>query len=209
MSIVSHQIAQTAVVQSFGGRYVDCLHPTADDFATPVVAHHLSMRARFSGATRIFYSVGEHSVRVSQYIYLVFDGSPRNRALAAFYGLFHEMDEVVLPDISSPLKRSGLYQNHSEVAVRHQVAGHSAVGLFYPPPRRIQDILREADLQLLSDERATLLTFSSAPDEDDMYWGRLPTPRILPADAGWLPEKAYEAFMDQYQKLESQLQQHR
>jgi len=60
------------------------------------IAHSLSMKVRFGGHTREFYSVAEHSVHAS---YL---GDPR--PLPALKKLMHDADESYGVDLPTPLK---------------------------------------------------------------------------------------------------------
>ena len=59
------------------------------------IAHHLAHLCRFTGATREFYSVAQHSLFVSINV------SPEN----AFVGLLHDAAEAYIGDVSAPLKR--------------------------------------------------------------------------------------------------------
>lgn len=58
------------------------------------IAHALAGKVRFTGQTKVRYSVAEHCVRGSQLLPAAFAG--------AF--LLHELSEVYLPDIAAPLK---------------------------------------------------------------------------------------------------------
>lgn len=60
------------------------------------IAHHLSMLCRFNGACTEFYSVAEHSVRVST-------ACPSE---LAEWGLMHDAHEAYLGDPSRPLARA-------------------------------------------------------------------------------------------------------
>ena len=68
------------------------------------IAHHLAHLCRFTGATREFYSVAQHSLFVSINI------SPEN----AFVGLLHDATEAYIGDVSAPLKRVLPDYNHIE-----------------------------------------------------------------------------------------------
>lgn len=68
------------------------------------IAHHLAMQCRFNGAVSRFYSVAEHSVRVSWLV----DWNPlpagMTREERAAIALMHDAPEAYLHDIISPLK---------------------------------------------------------------------------------------------------------
>lgn len=76
-----------------GGRFWP-LDPRPEEVSIQDIAHHLSMRCRYSGAVAFFYSVAEHSVIVSQYV-------PPQFAREA---LLHDAAEAYVGDMVRPLK---------------------------------------------------------------------------------------------------------
>jgi hypothetical protein len=68
--------------------------PSPGDILIEDIAHALSQLCRFGGHTRVFYSVAEHSVHVSQ-LCLPDD---------ALAGLLHDATEAYLGDVIAPLK---------------------------------------------------------------------------------------------------------
>ncbi len=74
------------------------MDPRSDEISILDIAHSLSHQCRFSGHTREFYSVAEHSVRVSQIV-------PAPHQL---WALLHDAAEAYLLDWPRPLKQSGL-----------------------------------------------------------------------------------------------------
>lgn len=67
-------------------------------FDAESIGHALGMLCRFNGNTRIFYSVAEHSVLVSELMRKVTGGNP-------YEGLLHDGAEAYLSDIPTPFKR--------------------------------------------------------------------------------------------------------
>lgn len=86
-------------VQTRSGRAVDLLAPTPDQIDLGDIGHHLAMLCRFSGATRVFYSVAEHSVRVWEVV-RDRDGTAREQRAA----LMHDAAEAYIGDMVAPLK---------------------------------------------------------------------------------------------------------
>ena len=83
-----------STILTAGGRFVDLLDPRPETIHLDDIAHGLALTCRFVGQCRGFYSVAEHSVRVSR----VCD------PLDALWGLLHDADEAYLPDLPRPLK---------------------------------------------------------------------------------------------------------
>lgn len=81
-------------IQTVSGKRVDLPIPNLDQIDITDIAYALSMKCRFNGQCKKFYSVAEHSVRVS---YLL----PQELSLA---GLLHDANEAYLPDIPRPVK---------------------------------------------------------------------------------------------------------
>ena len=81
-------------IQTYTGRKFYPTHPRAADVHILDIAHHLSLRCRFSGGCREFYSVAQHSVLVSQMV-------PEQDAL---WGLLHDAAEAYTGDLIRPLK---------------------------------------------------------------------------------------------------------
>lgn len=81
------------------GTLVDLANPNPDDISLGDIVHHLSHCNRFSGGTRIPYSVAEHSVLVCRILML-----SRMPASVCWAGLMHDAAEAYLGDVSTPLK---------------------------------------------------------------------------------------------------------
>ena len=84
-----------------GGRF----SPLAED-PGPIdivdIASGLSNECRYAGQCR-YYSVAEHSVRLSDWVWSGWSGSPNRRNLAQ-YALLHDASEAYLSDVPRPLK---------------------------------------------------------------------------------------------------------
>lgn len=81
-------------IQTRSGKRVDLISPSPEDILITDIADSLSMKCRFGGHTKFFYSVAEHSIYVSVLL-------EKRLALA---GLLHDASEAYLVDMSRPLK---------------------------------------------------------------------------------------------------------
>lgn len=64
------------------------------------IAHALSHQCRFTGHTRVFYSVAQHSVWVAQYLRDTLHAPVE----VQFIGLMHDAGEAYLVDVPRPIK---------------------------------------------------------------------------------------------------------
>lgn len=97
-------------IRTFTGLKFRHINPLPEDVCIEDIAHHLANICRFSGACRQFYSVAEHSWRVS---YIC---NPEN----ALWGLLHDASEAWCSDLCRPLKyASGLegYRDYERLAM--------------------------------------------------------------------------------------------
>ena len=81
-------------IQTVSGKRADLPTPKLDQIDINDIAYALAMKCRFNGQCKKFYSVAEHSVRVSWLL-------PAELTLA---GLLHDANEAYLPDIPRPVK---------------------------------------------------------------------------------------------------------
>jgi uncharacterized protein len=123
--------ASNASIRTFTGRMFWPLNPRPEDLDIRDIAHALSLVCRFTGHTRSFYSVADHSLRVS---YLAENqvrnnwrgilGFPDFNGLAFFrevalWGLLHDASEAYLCDVPSPIKHaSGMGQIYRQYEQR-------------------------------------------------------------------------------------------
>lgn len=94
-------------METASGRYVDLAGPDPASITLHDIAHHLSLIARYTGATvrhstgePVHYSVAEHSYLVAQRLRAV--GHP---PLVQLAGLHHDDMEAFTNDIGRPMKR--------------------------------------------------------------------------------------------------------
>jgi 5'-deoxynucleotidase YfbR-like HD superfamily hydrolase len=132
-------------IQTYSGKKFQLLSPKIEDISIIDIAHALSMQCRFTGHTKHFYSIAQHSVFVSQLCY--------NYPL---YGLLHDASEAYLSDISSPLKNSGYFENYKHYENNLQeLVFKKFIGK--PESNIIKKEVKEADLELLAIESFQLM----------------------------------------------------
>jgi 5'-deoxynucleotidase YfbR-like HD superfamily hydrolase len=165
-------------IQTFTGRRFLPRAPRPDDFDIRDVAHSLSLLCRFNGHCRVFYSVAEHSVRVSRVC----------PADAALWGLLHDLGEAYIGDLPRPIKP--MFAAFEEVEARLLQTAAEAFNLPWPMPPSV----RRADDVLLATEARDLMAEPPEP------WGHREAPlpeRITPLSPG----DAERAFMERFEEL--------
>lgn len=92
--MIKQQGADKDWIQTFTGRHFYPFNPKAEDIDILDIAHALSLQCRFTGHVQKFYSVGQHSLLVS-------DLCLKDDKL---YGLLHDASEAYLTDVARPVK---------------------------------------------------------------------------------------------------------
>jgi len=123
-------------ILTYSGKKFFPLEPVFEDIDVVDIAHSLAQQCRFNGHCRPFYSVAEHSVRVSRIV-------PASDAL---WGLLHDASEAYVSDLPRPLK--GLVPEFSAAEERLQ----QLIARRFDLPWPIPDCVHEADNILLRTE---------------------------------------------------------
>ena len=82
-------------IETYLGKKFHFLDPDPDDIDMEDIAHSLSMQCRYTGHSKYFYSIAEHSM-------IVADLCDEENAL---WGLLHDASEAYLTDLASPIKQ--------------------------------------------------------------------------------------------------------
>ena len=165
-------------IQTFTGKAFWPLDPDPADVRIEDIAHALSMKCRYSGHTKRFYSVAEHSVHVS-------DGVAPEFAL---WGLMHDASEAYLPDVARPIKAQ--MPGFVEIEAKVMAAVCKAYGIEGAEPPEV----KAADYAILHDEKFALM------DPEAMPWELTGQPlgAIIYA---WRPEEAKQQFLTRFFQL--------
>jgi uncharacterized protein len=171
----------TPTILTHSGLTFNLLEPDPDLIEIEDIAHALSHICRFTGHTRVFYSVAEHSVRASQCV-------PPEFAMEA---LLHDAAEAYIGDVSSPLKAQ--LHEYRNIEFKLEQAIRQRFGL---PPKQ-SPCIKQADLTMLATEKRDLMPAHL----DD--WALLHgiTPLAEPITAPLPSHIARWYFLDHFQTL--------
>src|SRR3954469_23683409 len=111
-------------LQTVSGRWVNPFDPDPEQLDIGDIARALANQCRFGGHCRVFYSVAQHSVAVSELVQ-----QRGGDAEDVFAALMHDAAEAYLGDMPHPLKhRSALgatfkeVESHLEAAIQRHFA---------------------------------------------------------------------------------------
>lgn len=169
-------------IQTFSGIAFWPLDPRPEEVRIQDIAHALALQCRFLGHTRVFYSVAEHSVRVS-------DGCDYSDAL---WGLLHDASEAYLADVSKPVKQLDCLAPYRDAEERVMRVVAERFGLTWQEPESV----KAADRRMLAIEAHSLL--ASMPDG---WWPpRTEACRDVILEP-WSPEQAEKRFLERFYEL--------
>jgi hypothetical protein len=140
-------------VQTHSGIAFYPLDPLPHEVLLPDIAHALARICRFTGHTREFYSVAEHSVRVSHLC------EPQD----ALWGLLHDAAEAYLTDLAGPLKHHHCFAKYRDIEAKLQAV---IMAHFQLPAKRPASVQR-ADRMMLAIERRDLMPITPRWEDDD------------------------------------------
>lgn len=172
------------------GRVFQPLDPDPDLIDIEDIAHALSNQCRYTGHTRFFYSVAQHSVLTTTVLLLpTLDwnfGTPSKRLLLE--ALLHDASEAYLSDMARPIKKHpefGPFYLEAEERLEQAIA--ERFGLRHP----WHDFIKEADTMLLNTEASQLM-----PENFPLYEEPLDLKIEYTS-----PPKAKRLFLECYEQL--------
>ena len=173
------------IAQLYAG-FGDLSDPQPEWFAIKTVAHALSDKTRFCGQAKVKgYTVAQHCVLVSRLF--------TDRHLALF-GLLHELDEVVLPDMPSSLKAAPSFAFYRELCELHMKAGCAHFCLEYPWPTEVKAAIKAADTILLATEARDVMGGQTF----DWELGHEPLAERIDV---WPAHRAEQRFLERFAEL--------
>jgi uncharacterized protein len=165
-------------IQTFTGRRFHPLAPDPAEIDVRDIAHSLALLCRFNGHCRGFYSVADHSVRVSRLL----DGQ------LALAGLLHDAGEAYVSDLPRPVKgQMPQFDVIEDVIVK---VVFDKYDLPFPLPPEV----KRADDALLATEMRDLMAEPPEP------WGLREQPLSGPIEP-LSPTEAEAAFLARFAEL--------
>jgi 5'-deoxynucleotidase YfbR-like HD superfamily hydrolase len=177
------KLMRPAWIQVATGRRFWPLAPRPEDIDFRDIAHALSMQCRFSGHSRAFYSVAQHSVLVSHAC------DPQD----ALWGLMHDASEAYLVDIPKPLKIDVGFTSYRAAEDKLQVMLCVKFGLQTWMPSSVH----RADEALLAAEAIDLMS-PLDPDWEKWVGGIERYPETIHP---WGPERSKSTFLARFHQL--------
>lgn len=163
------------------GRVFDFANPEACDYVIEDFAHSLANQTRWTGHTRIPYSIAEHCFHVSTIV-------PQEFRMQA---LCHELVESLMGDCNSSLKY--FMTEFREIEHKIEAIVFARFGINYP----MDKCVKEADNILLITEARDLM-----PKETlgvlDIPKSVKPLKKVIQP---WSPKKAKRKFLERYYEL--------
>ena len=165
-------------IQTYTGKRFSPDDPRPENLDIRDIAHSLSLLCRYNGHCQAFYSVADHSVRVSHQC------PPE----AAMWGLLHDLGEAYLGDMPRPIKT--FFPDFVAFEDRLLQVAAEAFCLPWPMPPQV----RQADDLLLVTEMRDLMV----PMPDISALEIVP---LMAAVVPLSPVEAEQAYLDRYEEL--------
>lgn len=172
-------------IATYTGNIIYPLNPDPADIYIEDIAHALSNQCRFTGHTRYFYSVAQHSMLVSEIV-------PDKYRM---WGLLHDASEAYLSDMARPIKKMpefGEFYLAAEDKLMAAVIERFGLENILPMPRSV----KEADDILLGNEILNLMP------THEVYSGWEGTPQLRTGALTYMaPADAEALFLATYTYL--------
>lgn len=185
--LLQREVPPDSWIQTFTGKKLFPLFPEREVIDIRDISHHLAMKVRFNGAVSEFYSVAEHSLLISRFLWETY----RNPILS-LAGLLHDSAETYLNDISKPLKDLTEFDFYRILEHQWEEVIFDCFGI----PNDYKTIIKDLDIRLCDREARTLM----APTHPEWKFAALPPVEIEILALNW--GDAERLFLDQYEFLQ-------
>lgn len=140
-------------IGTYTGQRMHPLDPHPDEIQVEDIAHGLANTCRYGGQCQFYYSVGTHSIYVSQELA---EYGPKMQ----LYGLFHDAAEAYITDIPRPVKSE--IEGYGGIEEKILSAVWDVLGLSDPTERQWEKVM-DVDDQLFFYESDELLAEFDPP----------------------------------------------
>lgn len=170
-----------------------------NEFDIEDIAHALSLCCRYNGHVNKFYSVAEHSVLLSDFVYNhygtklyeAWGGWTYKKSLQL---LMHDASEAYISDMPAPMKQLLPDFNHMEDYVERAIFEYFDI----PLP---DQFVKELDTRILIDERTQAMPGTG---KHKWFYESLNTKPLGLKLHFWEPEQAEEEFLSRWKYLKPQ-----
>lgn len=169
-------------IQTYTGFEFWPLDPRPQDINIYDIAHALSLKCRWTGHCRKFYSVAQHSVMMSYY------GPKMEHKRQA---LFHDAAEAYLPDVSSPIKKE--LKGFQEIENYLLGMIFEVLGISWP----LDPVIHKLDVMMRATEKRDLMSGQL----HDRIWCCEGVQTFADEIIPWSPEESEESFLERYYEL--------
>lgn len=176
-------------IQTFTGQILYPLDPRIEEIHLVDVAHSMGNKARFTGHTKVFYSSGEHAVRVSWHV-----RDTGGSIMQQYVALHHDDSDYCLPDVPTPLKVLPEFAWFRELEHLHQDLCYKRFGCIVDD----YSVIKRSDVVLLLTEKRDLMSKKNA------NWGHKYTEKPIPKPykiSPWSPRKAKTEYLRRHREL--------
>lgn len=175
-----------AWIETFTGVKFYLLDPQPEQIFIEDIAHSLSQQCRYTGHTRVFYSIAEHSYFVSLL------------AEDKLLGLLHDASEAYLSDLSRPVKYlTPVGDPYFEL----EECIEGAILRRYGLRTEITKSVKDADRAMLLTEKKQLMTSLEWSEEDKSKWDAANQKALTFALPCWSPKEAEAHFLSRFKEL--------
>lgn len=157
-----------AWIQTFTGRQFWPFDAKPEDIRIEDIAHALSMKCRFTGHCKFFYSVAHHSIIMA---------TRAPKGLEA-WALLHDATEAYLPDIARPIKSAFRIEHAGRLWTFDEIENRlmAVIAERFTLPMPMPDEIKRLDLAMLATEARDVMAPPPVP------WTCLTEPPI----DGWI-----------------------
>lgn len=184
--VTDEEAQRRSFLRTFTGKNVFPMALTTGDLDIEDIAHALGNQCRFSGHTKHFYSVAQHSVLVSNMLYMSTDN-----AELALAGLLHDASEAYLVDMPTPIKRLMPEYIKAERYIQYVIEVRFGLKYKLDCPE-----VHQMDGIMLATEARDLM---GDPQDWNSLKGLTPFPKAIDF---WMPSEAKSSFIENYKYLE-------